>query len=209
MGHGMRRRVAVVTVAVVVTGFLGADAVAQTMARVRGQVTDAWGNALEEVLVSGRLGDADPREATTNDDGRFSLVNLPSGDWVLEFRAAGYQATGVAMQLDQRDARSPQRPLEIELAATPPGSRVRDDLEFATEDGGVTLTLKSDGRFEFEDAEGEGEGTYGIVELEAHLTVRDYDGDDDKFSVTEPVVVMFSNALYNSLTWGDTTLRKK
>ena len=47
------------------------------------------------------------------------------------------------------------------------------------------------------------------MELEGHLTVRDYGGNDDKFSITEPVVVTFPNELYNSMTWGDTTLRKK
>ena len=209
MGHWMRRCGAVVMVTVVVTGLVGTDAAAQTMARIRGEVTDEWGNGLEGVVVSGRLADGDPRDSTTNDDGRFNIVNLPSGDWVFEFRAAGYQATAMAMQLDQRDGYGAQRPLEIELAATPPGSRVRDDIEFATEDGGVTLTLKSDGTFEFEDAEGEGEGTYGIVELEGHLTVRDYDGDDDTFSITEPSVATFSDALYNSLIWGAATLRKQ
>ena len=208
MGCWMRRCVTVVMVVVVVTGFLGVDADAQTMARVRGEVTDEWGNGLEGVTVSGRLGDSEAREATTNDDGRFNLVNLPSGEWVIEFRLAGYQATGVAMQLEQRDARG-GRPFEIELAASPPGSRVRDDIEFETEDGGITVKLKGDGQFEFEDTEGKGEGTYGIVELEGHLTVRDYDGDDDKFSVAEPVVVTFPNALYSSLTWGPATLRKK
>ncbi len=208
MGHWMRRCGAVVTVTVVVMGWLGADAASQTMARVRGEVTDEWGNGIEGVRVSGRLGDSDPREVTTNDDGRFNLTNLPSGEWVIEFRLAGYQATGVAMQLEQRDSRG-GRPFEVELVATPPGSRVRDDIEFETEDGSITLKLKGDGKFEFEDTEGEGEGTYGIVELEGHLTVRDYGGNDDKFSITEPVVVTFPNELYNSMTWGDTTLRKK
>ncbi len=209
MGHWMRRWGAALMVTVVVTGFIGVDAAAQTMPRIRGEVTDEWGNGLEGVVVSGRLGDADAREVTTNDDGRFNLVNLPSGEWVFEFRLAGYQATAMAMPLEQRDAYIAQRPLEIELAAAPPGSRVRDDIEFATEDGGMTLKLKGDGKFEFEDADGEGEGTYGIVELEGHLTVRDYDGDDDKYSITEPVVVTFPNELYNLLTWGAETLRKQ
>ena len=206
MGGWRRRCVTVLMVVVVVTGFIGADAGSQTMARVRGEVTDQWGNALEGVRVIGRRGDAEPRETTTTDAGRFNLTNLPSGEYVIEFRAVGYQPTGVEMTIMQRDARFP---LEIELAAFPPGSRIRNDTEFGTEDGTLTLTLKDDGKFEFKDGEGDGEGTYGIVELEGFLTVRDYDGDDDTFSITEPVVVTFANDLLTSLTWGDATLRKK
>ena len=59
------------------------------------------------------------------------------------------------------------------------------------------------------DAEGEGQGTYGIVELTAVMVVRDYDGPDDKYSIAEPVVVTFPTDQYLSLTWGDATLPKK
>ncbi len=45
--------------------------------------------------------------------------------------------------------------------------------------------------------------------LDGALTVRDYDGDDDKFSITEPVVVTFVNELFNALTWGEATLETK
>ena len=215
MGRWMRRNVTVQMVVMVVTGVIASAAGAQTMGGIRGEVTDEWGNGLADVSISGQLtGDertaaGDPREETTNDDGRFNFRNLQFGDWVVEFRADGYQPTAVAVTLDSGDRLIRARPLEIELAAAPPGSRVRDDLEFESEDGALTLALKNDGTFEFEDAEGEGEGTYGIVELEGRLTVRDYDGDDDKFSITEPVVITFPNELYNSLTWGDATLMKQ
>ncbi len=213
------RCIAVVNAGVLVTGVFAADAGAQTRARVRGEITDEWGNGLEGVRVSGRLvvdgetgraiEDGDPRETTTNDDGRFNLANVASGDWVIEFLAEGYAPMGVALQVQQADAFFEQRPLEIELAAAPPGSRLRNDAEFGSDDGGLTLRLKADGQFEFSDAEGDGEGTYGIVGLEGALTVRDYDGDDDKFSITEPVVVTFADELFNSLTWGEATLREK
>jgi hypothetical protein len=194
----------------VVAGAFVASAEAQTMARVRGEVSDEWGNAIEGAQVIGRREGADPRTTDTNDDGRFNLTNLPSGDYVLEFHADGYTPTGVAMYLDQRDARQPQRPLEIELVASPPGSRLRDDVEFESADGRLKLELKGDGKFEFEDADGEeGEGTYGIVELEAQLTVRDYDGDDDKYSISQPVVLTFDNNLFRGLTWDGVALSQK
>ena len=187
-----------------------ADAEAQTMARVRGEVTDEWGNPIEGAQVIGRRDGADPRTTNTNDDGRFNLTNLVSGDYVLEFHAAGYTPTGVAMYLDQRDARQPQRPLEIELVAAPAGSRLRDDVEFESADGRLKLELKGDGKFEFEDADGEeGEGTYGIVELEGRLTVRDYDGDDDKYSLDAPIVITFANNLFRSLTWDGVELSRR
>ena len=71
------------------------------------------------------------------------------------------------------------------------------------------LKLNEDGTFEFEDAEGEGEGTYGIVDLSAILVVRDYDGPDDKFSVRQPVTITAPNDQFLSLTWGEATLRKQ
>ena len=194
----------------VIAGAFVANAEAQTMARVRGEVSDEWGNAIEGAQVIGRREGADPRTTDTNDDGRFNLTNLPSGDYVLEFHAAGYTPTGVAMYLDQRDARQPQRPLQIELVASPPGSRLRDDVEFESADGRLKLELKGDGKFEFEDADGEeGEGTYGIVELEAQLTVRDYDGDDDKYSISQPIVLTFDNNLFRGLTWDGVALAQK
>ena len=56
-----------------------------------------------------------------------------------------------------------------------PGGRLRGEQEFEGEGGSPKITFKEDGVFEFEDAEGEeGEGTYGVVELNALLVVRDY-----------------------------------
>jgi len=191
------------------SGLLTVAVHGQTMAAVRGQVTDQWENDLENVQVIGRCDDADPRVVTTNNSGRFNLNNLPSCEYVVEFRADGYQPTAVAILVEQRDARQRQRPLEIELAATPPGSLVRDDSEFESDDGNLKLKLKSDGTFEFEDDDGDGEGSYGIVELDAILTIRDYDGDDDRYSLSDPVTVTFSNNLFNSVSWGDATLSKK
>ena len=193
----------------VVAGAFIADVEAQTMARVRGEVSDEWGNAIEGVQVIGRREGADPRTVTTNDDGRFNLTNLASGDYVFEFHAAGYTPTGIAMYLDQRDARRPQRPLQIEMVAAPPGSRLRDDVEFESADGRLSLKLKGDGKFEFEDADGEGEGTYGIVELEGELTVRDYDGDDDRYSLSSPISITFDNNLFRGLTWDGVVLSQK
>ena len=71
------------------------------------------------------------------------------------------------------------------------------------------IKFDDDGTFDFEDAEGEGEGTYGIVELSAVMIVRDYDGPDDKYTVTQPVVVTFSSGQFDSLAWNGTTLTKK
>ena len=194
---------------VLVVGVVAVDAVAQRLPTIRGEVTDEWGNALEDVQIVARKEGADPREDTTNDKGRYNLVNVPSGEYIIEFRAPGYQPVDLGLAIEQSDALFRQPPIKIELAAFPAGSRLRSDTEFGTEDGSITLTLKDDGRFEFEFEDDEGEGTYGILDQEGFLTVRDYDGDDDKFSITEPVVVRFATPQLKVLTWGDATLKEQ
>ena len=168
--------------------------------RLRGEVTDEWGNGLEgvQVIVSN---DRSSRETTTDDDGDFFFNGLPGGEFTIEFQAEGY-----------RGARSPitisglNRPFEIELGVLPFGSRFREETRFEAEGGTPRIAFDAEGTFEFEDANGEGKGTYGINALSAVLVVRDYDGPDDAYSITEPVVVTFANGQFTSLTWGGATL---
>ena len=65
------------------------------------------------------------------------------------------------------------------------------------------IRFREDGTFEFEDAEGEGEGTYGIADLSLVLIIREYDGPDDKFSFSQPVTVTAPNDQFLSLMWGE------
>ena len=72
------------------------------------------------------------------------------------------------------------------------------------------MKFNEEGIFEFEDADGEeGMGTYGIVEQDALLVVREYDGDDDRYSIVEPVVVSFSSDQFTSFTWDGVELTKQ
>ena len=48
--------------------------------------------------------------------------------------------------------------------------------------GGTPIAFDGDGKFEFKDANGEGEGTYGIDALSVVMVVRDYDGPNDSYS---------------------------
>ena len=80
---------------------------------------------------------------------------------------------------------SANRPVELELEAVPLGGVFRGGQEFEAEGGTPNIAFDGDGRFEFEDSEGEGEGTYGIVDQTAVMIVRDYDGPDDKYSISE------------------------
>ena len=89
------------------------------------------------------------------------------------------------------------------------GNRFRDDTDFEVEGGVPKIQFKTDGNFDFEDADGEGEGTYGIVELECFMVVRDYDGPDDRYSVNEPVVGTFSNDRFTDMMWGELELAKQ
>ena len=99
--------------------------------------------------------------------------------------------------------------VDFELSVLVTGSRFREGTEFEAEGGTPKFRFEDDGTFEFEDADGEGEGTYGIVELAAILIVRDYDGPDDKFTIEIPVVVEFGNQLFTSLTYDGVQLPKK
>ena len=202
----MRFRSMLVVVAVLVSsGFLVSDARGQ--GRVQGEVTDKWGNGLAEVQIAvERTDGGGSYSAVTEDDGDYIILGLQSGNYEITFTLDGYQ--GVLVAENVRSSSGPR--LDVELEALPSGGRLRGEQEFEAEGGSPKIKFKEDGIFEFEDAEGEeGEGTYGVVELSALLVVRDYDGDDDKYSVSDPVVVAFANDLFTSLTWEGATLRKK
>jgi len=184
----------------VTIGFvLGAAASAGAQNRTRGQVTDEWGNGLAGATVDAEpTGPGSPQTATSDEDGRFEFGLLSSGDWFFTATMDGYQGVRLRAAISQL---SQNRPIELELPALPQaGSRFRERTEFEADGGMPRFRFEEDGSFEFEDAEGEGEGTYGIVELSAILIVRDYDGPDDKFNVQTPIIVEFSDQTFASLT---------
>lgn len=182
---------------------------ASAQGNFRGTFTDQWDNPIVGALVVMLPGEntaAARTETTTEGDGSFQFLNMASGEWVLEVEAEGYYPISAPVPIRRA---TNNRPVQIELEALPPGGWFGDDLEFESEGGTPSLKFDNEGRFEFEDAEGEGEGTYGIVDLAAVMVVRDYDGPDDKYSLTEAVTVTFSSSEFSSLTWGADTLAKK
>ena len=202
----MRFRSILVVVTVLVSGtFLVSDARGQ--GRVQGEVTDKWGNGLGAVQIAvERTDGGGSYSAATEDDGEYIILGLQSGTYEITFTLDGYQGVRVAENV--RSSAGPR--LDVELEALASGGRLRGEQDFEAEGGSPKIKFKEDGIFEFEDAEGEeGEGTYGVVELSALLVVRDYDGDDDKYSISEPVVVTFANDQFTSLTWEGATLRKQ
>ena len=192
--------------AAMVAVFLVGNAWGQS--RVSGKVTDRWGNGLSEVqiVVDRRDGGAGGRTATTEDNGDFFMLGLATGGYTFTFSLNGYQGVQYGTPIRARD----NELIEIELAVNATGVRLRGEQEFEAAGGSPKIKFREDGVFEFEDVDGEeGEGTYGIVDLDAQLVVRDYDGDDDKYSIVEPVVVTFANDQFRSLTWDGATLNKK
>lgn len=187
---------------------LGAAALAEAQGAKRGQVTDEWDNPLEGVTVLAEPAGADgaPQSTTTDDGGNFSFIGLGSGDWAFTVLLDGYQGLQQVANV-RRTGRT--RPLSFEMPARPAGGRFRERTEFRAEGGTPRFRFEEDGTFEFEDEEGEGEGTYGIVELTAVLTVRDYDGPDDRFSVRAPVVVEFPSDQFMSMTHAGVQLAKQ
>ena len=194
------------TCATVAAGVLLSVTVAHGLAQfgqVRGTVTDEWGNGIESTLVTAQT-DGSTQEATTDEDGDFLFVGLSSGEWVFEFRADSFQPASMSTRVQRLSANRP-----IEVVLTMSGSRFVNETEFEAEGGMPRIKFGADGSFEFEDTNGDGEGTYGIVEQSAVMIIRDYDGPDGAYSVNAPVVVTFADALFTSLTWSDTTLVKK
>ena len=183
------RALVVALIATVFTTLVVHEAVAQPV-RVEGKVTDTWGNPLEGVQVEAKPADGAgaTRSEVTDDDGEFLMIGLDPVPYELTYTLSGYQ--GVRQLKETRQQGSPGRarrrrsdPIQLEIVGG--GQFLRDETAFEAEGGTPSLTLKPDGMFEFEDAEGEGEGNYAIQDLSAILTVRDYDGPDDTYTITE------------------------
>ncbi len=205
MRHVLRR--SCLSLLMMVTTMLSVSATVGAQARTGGEVTDEWGNGLEGVTVlaepDGAAGGS--QEATTDDDGEFMFVGLPSGRWSFTATLNGYQGLRNTMNVRQLGTNS----VEFEMPVLPSGGRFRERTEFEAEGGTPKFRFEDDGTFEFEDADGEGEGTYGMVEETAVLVIRDYDGPDDKFSIASPLVLEFGDAMFTSLTHDGVQLPKK
>ena len=201
----MRISAGIVAAAFGVAVCVAVDAAAQ--ARVNGNVTDEWGNGLPGVQITAeREGGGSAVTGTTEDDGEFFMIGLSSARYNITFLLDGYQGIRMGAEVRSRD----NSPIELELEVLPSGSRLRGEQEFQADGGTPRITFTEEGFFEFEDAEGEeGMGTYGIVETDALLVVREYDGDDDKYSVAEPVVISFSSDQFTSFDWDGATLTKQ
>ena len=207
------RTLAVALAATALATLIAPEAHAQ-LVRAEGQITDTWGNPLEGVQVDARRqdGGGSSFSAVTDEDGEYLIIGLETTAYEFTYTLAGYQ--GVRQFREMRSqggapGRRRRRPAPIELEVVPLGQVLNDEFEYEAEGGTPSLKLKPDGMFEFEDAEGEGEGNYHIQDLNAVLTVRDYDGPDDKYTVREPVVVTARTNQFLSLAWGETTLNKK
>lgn len=209
----MRIRALAAALATAVCVTVVVDVASAQQILVSGKVTDTWGNPLEGVQVVATLPNSggSPRAEVTDADGEFQMIGLDTTAYEFTYTLSGYQ--GIRQLREIRSQYAPGRarrgPPPIELELLPSGSFLRDETQFEAEGGTHSLKLKPDGMFEFEDPEGEGEGNYAIQGATAILTVRDYDGPDDTFSITEPVVVTAPNDGFLSVVWGETKLTKK
>ena len=217
----MRRHLRPSCLASLVTIGFGLCAAASAGAQnlTRGRVTDEWHNPLEGVTVVAERPAAGLRQTTTTgEDGRFQFVGLVYDDWSVpilreeevfdwSFSATlnGYEEVRQAVGLRRRGG---NQQVNFRLPVVATGGRFGVSAEFEAEGGTPRFRFEADGTFEFEDAGGEGEGTYRLVALAAILIVRDYDGPNDTFNITNPVVVMFSDQLMTSLTHDGVQLRR-
>ena len=207
-------------VSLITLGFgLSAAAIAGAQNLTRGRITDEWNNPLEGVtVIAARPAAALRHTTTTDEDGRFQFVGLVYDDWSVpilrqeiifdwSFTATqdGYEGSRQVVGLRRRGG---TRPVNFRLPVVATGNRFDQGTEFEAEGGMPRFRFDEDGTFEFEDTDGEGEGTYGIVALAAILIVRDYDGPADTFTTTTPVVVEFGDRLMTSLTHHGVQLRR-
>ncbi len=181
---------------------LVAPSVAQ--GRVRGQVTDEYDNPIPGATIAAEASGA-ASTTTTDDNGRFQFLGL-SGEYTFTATAPGYEGIRTTATIRQL---GDNRPIDFELRVAASGWRFRSETTFVSDPPGTTISLDEDGTFDFEDAEGEGEGTYGIQGTNAELVVRRYDGPDDKFSIAEPITIQFDDDRFTSFMMGDQKLVKQ
>ena len=172
--------------------------------RVRGQVTDEYDNPIPGATIVAEASGA-ASDATTDDNGRFLFLGL-SGELTFTARAPGYVGIRTTTTIRQL---GDSRPINFELPVAESGQRFGSDTTFVSDPPGTTITFDDDGSFEFEDPEGEGEGTYGFQGTNAELVVRKYDGPDDKFSIAEPITIQFADDRFTSFVMGDQKLVKQ
>ena len=83
-------RLAIIAVLLVGIGF--SAALAQGSGRIRGQVVDEDDNPIAGVALKAESsGSQRVLEATTDDDGRFSMIGFNTGQWTFSASAEGYQ----------------------------------------------------------------------------------------------------------------------
>ena len=174
--------------------------------QARGRVADKWGNPLEGVQIEAvrEAGGGNNQSGVTDKKGDFQMVGLASGVYEFTYALAGYRGAR-----QSREIRRDTRPTRVELQVLPVGGRFGETTEFEADGGTPAFKFDADGLFEFEDDDGEGEGTYGIVELNVLMVVRDYDGPDDKYSISQPVVMTAPSDQFRSVTWNGTALSMK
>ncbi len=170
--------------------------------RLRGQVTDEYDNPIPGATIVAE-GSRSASNSTTDNNGRFVFLGL-SGEITFTVTAPGY--VGI---FTTTTVRYENRPLDFELPAAVSGQRFRSETTYVSDPPGTTISFGEDRTFEFEDADGEGEGTYGMEGLNGVLVVRRYDGPDDKFSIAEPITIQFADDQLTSFMMGDQKLVKQ
>ncbi len=188
---------------------------AYAQAMVRGKVMDEWNNPIAGVKVTAvastdtvfsesRGDDYEPREFVTDDNGEFFTRDFSQASrWVFTCHAEGYETVSrqemISRGFDPTD-------LKYVLPVAAQGERFRGTRVYEAEGGTPRFSFQEDGVFSFKEADGEGAGTYDIVEKTVVLVVRTYDGPDDKHPMAVPIELRFLSSVFPSFTWDETRL---
>ena len=210
-----RRHITFMVVGIAVLLSAASSAYAQGV--VRGQVMDKWDNPIPNVQVKAVIilnqdiqcrglddDELEPREMTSNDDGWFFGRDFRlGGSYEITYEADGYLTNDDMLTISRG---FDPNTIQIVLQVSPTGERFRGTRVYEAEGGIPKFAFEQNGSFTFTEADGKGEGTYGIVERTVVLVVRSYDGPDDKYPIAVPIEVPFYSSVFPSFTWEEVKL---
>lgn len=120
------------TLAVLAASIVSASAQARGEGRITGKVVDEQGQPLADVAISATKKDAQgqaPVQAKTNDKGEFSLTQLATGEWTVDFSKDGFQSQSGSVTLD--GGNSPRIDVKLAKAAADPNVEIQAELKRA------------------------------------------------------------------------------
>lgn len=120
------------TLAVLIASTVSLAAQVRGEGRITGKVVDEQGQPIANVAITATKKDAQaqaPIEAKSNDKGEFSLTQLATGEWTVEFSKDGFQSQRGTVTLEEGN--SPRLDVKLAKAAADPNIEIQAELKRA------------------------------------------------------------------------------